>query len=52
MEKLLYVIPANSKKEEILETLKSHPEIKFVSLVGIDLAGNDTDEKNTYAYFS
>ncbi|MFA6851328.1 MAG: glutamine synthetase [Selenomonadaceae bacterium] len=45
MEKLLYVIPANSKKEEILETLKSHPEIKFVSLVGIDLAGNDTDEK-------
>jgi len=45
MEKLLYVIPANSEKEEILETLKAHPEIKFVSLVGIDLAGNDTDEK-------
>ena len=45
MTDLLYVIPANSPKEEILTTLKAHPEIKFVSLVGIDLAGNDTDEK-------
>ena len=45
MEDLLYVIPANSAKEDILSTLKDHPEIKFVSLVGIDLAGNDTDEK-------
>ncbi len=45
MEELLYVIPANSKKEEIARLLKEHPEIKFVSLVGIDLAGNDTDEK-------
>ncbi len=42
---LLYVIPANSKKEDILEMLKAHPEIKFVSLVGVDMAGNDTDEK-------
>ena len=45
MNDLLYVIPANSKKEDIIATLKQHPEIKFVSLVGIDLAGNDTDEK-------
>lgn len=45
MNDLLYVIPANSKKEDIITTLKQHPEIKFVSLVGIDLAGNDTDEK-------
>ena len=45
MEELLYVIPANTPKEEVLESLKKHPEIKFVSLVGIDLAGNDTDEK-------
>ena len=45
MEELLYVIPAGSPKEKILEMLKAHPEIKFVSLVGIDLAGNDTDEK-------
>lgn len=45
MSDLLYVIPANSPKEEIVKTLQAHPEIKFVSLVGIDLAGNDTDEK-------
>ena len=45
MEDLLYVIPANSKKEAIVEMLEAHPEIKFVSLVGIDHAGNDTDEK-------
>lgn len=45
MNDLLYVIPANSTKEDILATLKQHPEIKFVSLVGVDLAGNDTDEK-------
>ena len=45
MDDLLFVIPANSKKEDILSKLKEHPEIKFVSLVGIDLAGNDTDEK-------
>ena len=45
MEDLLFVIPANYKKEEIVEILKAHPEIMYVSLVGIDLAGNDTDEK-------
>jgi glutamine synthetase len=28
-----------------LQVLDTYPEIKFVSLVGIDLAGNDTDEK-------
>ena len=45
MEDLLYVIPANSTKEDVLASLKAQPEIKFVSLVGIDHAGNDTDEK-------
>ncbi|MBQ1808860.1 MAG: glutamine synthetase, partial [Selenomonas sp.] len=45
MEDLLYVIPANSRKEDIVAQLKAHPEIKFVSLVGVDMAGNDTDEK-------
>ena len=51
MEELLYVIPANSSKERILAALKAHPEIKFVSVVGIDLAGNDTDEKIPVAIF-
>ena len=45
MEELLYVIPANSEKSAIKDMLTAHPEIKFVSLVGIDHAGNDTDEK-------
>ena len=45
MEDLLYVIPAGTSKKDVLETLQEHPEIKFVSLVGVDLAGNDTDEK-------
>ncbi|MBQ3335875.1 MAG: glutamine synthetase, partial [Selenomonadaceae bacterium] len=45
MEDLLYTIKANTPKEEIIRQLREHPEIKFVSLVGIDLAGNDTDEK-------
>lgn len=45
MDELLYVIPAGSSKEEVLKYVSEHPEIKFVSLVGIDMAGNDTDEK-------
>jgi glutamine synthetase len=43
---LVYLIPAGKYgKEELLNLLNNHPEIKFASLVGIDLAGNDTDEK-------
>lgn len=45
MNDLLYVISPGKTNEELVEILKNHPEIKFVSLVGIDLAGNDTDEK-------
>ncbi len=43
---LLYCIPAGQYgKEGVLSLLAQHPEIRFVSLVGIDLAGNDTDER-------
>lgn len=46
INELLYVIPAGKYDEnELIQILKEHPEIRFVSLVGIDLAGNDTDEK-------
>lgn len=49
---LLYVIPSgNYSHEGLASLLKSHPEIKFVSLVGIDLAGNDTDEKIPMSLF-
>ncbi|MCY6370032.1 glutamine synthetase [Clostridium ganghwense] len=43
---LIYNIPKTEHSEENLKkVLTAHPEIKFVSLVGIDLSGNDTDEK-------
>lgn len=33
------------KKEKLIEILTNHPEIKFVSLMAIDLFGNATDER-------
>lgn len=49
---LLYLIPAGKYgKEELVNLLNNHPEIKFASLVGIDLAGNDTDEKIPISIF-
>ena len=46
LDKMLYVIPADKHSpEEVSGILKEHPEVKFVSLVGIDIGGHDTDEK-------
>ena len=43
---LLYIIPAGVySNDKIVTLLEEHPEVRFVSLVGIDLRGNDTDEK-------
>ena len=43
---MLFTIPAESHSEgEIEKALKDHREIKFVSFVGIDIGGHDTDEK-------
>lgn len=43
---LLFTIPKKyHNKESLISIFEEHPEIKFVSLVGVDLAGNDTDEK-------
>lgn len=43
---LLYVIkPEDQNEESLARLLEQHPEIKFVSLMGVDFAGNDTDEK-------
>lgn len=44
-ELLCIIPPSKHSVEDITSILESHPEIKFVSLTGIDLAGNDTDEK-------
>ncbi len=46
MNNLLYTISKeNHNSQDLREILTSHPEIKFASFVGIDLSGNDTDEK-------
>lgn len=46
LDKMLYTIPAESHSEgEIRAALAAHPEVKFVSVVGIDVGGHDTDEK-------
>ena len=43
---LLFTISKkHHNKESLISIFEDHPEIKFVSLVGVDLAGNDTDEK-------
>jgi glutamine synthetase len=43
---LLYSIPSGKyTTTEIRSLLEKHSEIKFVSFVGVDLGGNDTDEK-------
>ncbi len=45
-EKMLFNIPKDHHSaEEIKETLLKYSEVKFVSLVGIDIGGQDTDEK-------
>ena len=46
MSKLIYTIPVkNHNKTDLLNILSEHSEIKFVSFVGVDLSGNDTDER-------
>ncbi|HYE08884.1 MAG TPA: glutamine synthetase [Patescibacteria group bacterium] len=43
---LLYTIkPYDLKRVELIKLLSKHPEIKFVSLAGVDLTGNTTDER-------
>ncbi|MGL5327763.1 MAG: glutamine synthetase [Peptostreptococcaceae bacterium] len=46
MSDLLHMIEKNKySAEELKNLLKEHKQIKFVSLVGVDLGGNATDEK-------
>ena len=52
MDNLLYIIAKeNHNAEDLKEILNNHPEIKFASFVGIDLSGNDTDEKIPVSLF-
>lgn len=46
LDKMLYrILPEDHTPERLREILGQHPEVKFVSFVGIDIGGHDTDEK-------
>lgn len=46
IDRMLFTIPVDRhNKKEITEILREHREVAFVSFVGIDIGGNDTDEK-------
>jgi glutamine synthetase len=46
MEKLLYTIePSNHNEKDLKFILNNNRNIKFISLMGVDLGGNATDEK-------
>lgn len=42
---LFSVPPEKHNRADLEKILGAHPEVRFVSLVGIDMSGNDTDEK-------
>ncbi len=45
-EKMVFSIPADKHNEKDLKALiAAHPELRFVSLVGLDIYGRDTDER-------
>lgn len=45
-ERMLFKIPPSEHSNAaITQILNNHPEVQFVSYVGIDIAGNDTDER-------
>lgn len=46
MKDLLYIIhPENETPDSLRQLLQQHSEVKFVSLVAVDLGNNSTDEK-------
>ena len=46
MSKMIYTIKSEYHDiENLTKILGEHPEIKFVSLMGVDIGGNGTDEK-------
>ncbi|MGF6375970.1 glutamine synthetase [Clostridiales Family XIII bacterium PM5-7] len=52
LDKMLFRIPADKHSaDEITAILMAHPEVQFVSLVGIDMGGHDTDEKIPVSLF-
>ncbi len=45
-DKMLFRIPPEEHgAEQVRQILEAHPEVRFVSFVGVDIGGHDTDEK-------
>jgi glutamine synthetase len=51
MNRVFYVKAENHNKEYLTAMLNEHPEIQFVSFMGIDIGGNGTDEKVPISLF-
>ncbi len=52
MKELLFLIPRVDRNAAGLKKhLEAHPEIRFVSLSGVDLGANDTDERIPTSHF-
>ena len=52
VEKMLFTIPGGTRDTDSIKgILSAHPEVKYVSFVGIDIGGHDTDEKIPVALF-
>lgn len=52
MGELLYVVPPSERTPQGLRSLLSaQQQVRFVSLSGVDLGGNDTDEKIPMSHF-
>ncbi len=46
LDDLLYTVhPEEQNREDLERILGEHPEVRFISLVGVDIGGHDTDEK-------
>jgi len=46
-----FIKPEKHTKKELIKSLNENPQIKFVSLAGVDLIGHETDEKIPISLF-
>jgi len=51
MNRVFYIETKDQNKKNLTKILNDHPEIMFVSLMGIDIGGNGTDEKIPVSMF-
>ncbi|MBN2285282.1 MAG: hypothetical protein JXQ26_00110 [Tissierellales bacterium] len=51
MNRIFYIEKKDHSKEKLTVMLNEHPEIQFVSFMGIDIGGNGTDEKIPISLF-